>query len=232
VGDRVMGFQGLSGVESHAQYLVFPEAHGIVTIPGGFSYEEAAACIEGAFYASVAMRCLRPGAGQKALVYGATGAIGSAYVQFLKHAGLYVTAVCGGEHRTLVASLGADKVVDYKTEDFTADRERYDYVFDAVGKTSFAQCKRLLAPNGKYSWAEGAVNILLALLTPLLGGKKVVFCPPKDAKGGLLYVREVMEQGGFRPLIDRVYPVSAIREAFTYTASGQKVGNVVLTGIA
>lgn len=231
VGDRVMGFQGITGVGSHAQYVVFHEAKGMVTIPAGLSYEEAAACIEGAFYASVGMRYLRPAAGQKALVYGATGAIGSAYVQFLKHAGLYVTAVCGGEHRALIASLGADKVVDYKTEDFTRDDQRYDYVIDAVGKTSFARCKRLLTQKGKYSFSEGLVNILLALLTPWFGGKKVVFFLPKDGKSGLLYVRQVIEQGGFRPVIDRVYPVEQIREAYAYTASGQKVGSVVINGI-
>ena len=124
---------------------------------------------------------LKPTAGQKALVYGATGAIGSAYVQFLKYYGVYVTAVCGGENSELVRSWGADKIIDYKTEDFTKDNEQYDFVIDAVGKSSFAKCKSLLKKNGIYAPSGGFENIFLVLIKPLLGGKKVLF--PKDNKG-------------------------------------------------
>jgi NADPH:quinone reductase-like Zn-dependent oxidoreductase len=117
---------------------------------------------------------LKPKAGQKAMVYGASGAIGSAYVQFLKYYGLYVTAVCGGENALLVRSLGADKVIDYKTQDFTKDDERYDFIFDAVGRSSFFTCKPLLKKHGLFASSGGFENLFLAIVTPLFGGKKVL----------------------------------------------------------
>ena len=113
-------------------------------MPAGITYDEAAACLEGAFYAAAQINPLNPKPGQKALVYGAPGAIGSAYIQFLKYYGAYITAVCRGENKELVTSLGADKVIDYTTADFTRDSERYDFVFDAVGKSSFLKCKKIL----------------------------------------------------------------------------------------
>ena len=232
VGDRVMGFGGgLFGIESHAQYFLLPEAKAIkviVSMPVKLTYEEAAACLEGAFYA-VSGVTLNPKAGQKALVYGATGAIGSSHVQFLKYYGVYVTAVCRGEHSALVKSLGADKVIDYTKEDFTKDDGQYDFVIDAVGKSSFFKCKRLLKKNGIYTSSGGAENLILVLITPLLGGKKVVFKPPKNIKWGLSFIKELIEKGSFRPVIDRTYPLDKIAEAFTYVASGQKVGNVIIT---
>jgi NADPH:quinone reductase-like Zn-dependent oxidoreductase len=229
VGDKVMGFGGMAGACSHAQYLTFPASKGVIAIPGNLTYDQAAACLEGAFYASVGMKKLKPKPGQKALVYGATGAIGSSIVQFLKYYGVYVTAVCGGENSELVASLGANKIIDYKTEDFTKDPERYDFVFDAVGKTSFSKCKRLLTKKGIFSWSDGLHNILLSMLTPLFGGKKVVFFPPTDIKGGLNFIKEVIEKGSFKPIIDRKYPIEKIVEAYTYVELGQKVGNVIIT---
>ena len=147
----------------------------MVLMPDNLDYEQAAACLEGTFYAASGINQLKPKAGQKALVYGATGAIGSAYVQFLKYYGVYVTAVCGGENVELVRSLGADKVIDYKTQDFTKDNEQYDYVFDAVGKTSFFKCKPLLNKKGIFSSSAGLENLFLALITPLFGGKRVLF---------------------------------------------------------
>ena len=195
-------------------------------MPGNINYEQAAGCLEGAYYAAMGINQLKPVAGQKALVYGATGAIGSAYVQFLKYYGVYVTAVCGGENRELVRSWGADKIIDYKTEDFTKDKEQYDFVIDAVGKSSFAKCKRLLKKNGIYAPSGGAENLFLLLIKPLLGGKKVLF--PKDAKGNLGFIKDLLEKGSFKPVIDRVYPLEKIAEAFTYVASGQKIGNVII----
>ena len=171
-GDKVMGFGGVFGIGSHAQYITFPETKGIVLMPGNITYNQAAACLEGAYYAATGITQLKPSAGQKALVYGATGAIGSSNVQILKYYGVYVTAVCGGENRELVRSLGADKIIDYKTEDFTKDKEQYDFVFDAVGKSSFTKCKPLLTKNGIYTSSGGLENLLWALITPLLGGKK------------------------------------------------------------
>jgi len=229
VGDKVMGFGGVFGCGSHAQYFTLPETKGIIIIPGNLTYEEAAACLEGAFYAASGLNQLNPKAGQKALVNGATGAIGSSYVQFLKYYGVYITAICSGEHVELIRSLGAVKVIDYKTDDFTKDTEQYDYVFDAIGKSSFAKCKRLLKKNGMYIPSNGFENIFLAPITRLLGGKKVVFIPPKNIKGGLTFIKGLVEKGSFRPVIDRKYPIDKIAEAFTYVATGQKIGNVIIT---
>ena len=227
-GDRVMGFNGM-GAETHAEFVVLPAAKGISSMPDHLTYEQAVACLEGAFYAHSDMKFLKPGPGHKALVYGATGAIGSSLLQFLKYHGTYVTAVCGGENRALVASLGADKIIDYKTEDFTKDKERYNFVFDAVGGTSFFQCKKLLVEKGIFSWADGLHNMLLALVTPLFGGKKVIFNIPNDINGGISYIKGIIEKGGYRPIIDRTYPLDQIVEAFKYVLSKQKVGNVIIT---
>lgn len=231
-GDRIMGFGGVFGCGSHAQYFVLSEkkaAEYMVAMPDNLNYEQAAACLEGSYYAAAAITQLKLKAGQKAMVYGATGAIGSAYVQFFKYYGLYVTAVCGKENFDLVRSLGADKVIDYKTEDFTKDNELYDYVFDAVGKKSFFECKSLLNKKGIFSSSNGLENVFLALITPLFAGKKVFFGAPKDIAGNLNFIKGLVEKGKFKPVIDRTYPFEKIAEAYTYVASGQKLGNVVIT---
>jgi NADPH:quinone reductase-like Zn-dependent oxidoreductase len=221
-----MGFGGGLGIGSHAQYLAFSENKRIVSMPGNITYEQAAACLEGTYYAAIGITQLKPATGQKALVYGATGAIGSAHVQFLKYYGVYVTAVCGGENSELVRSWGADKIIDYKTEDFTKDKEQYDFVFDSVGKSTFIKCKRLLKKNGIYAPSGGMVNLLWLFVAPLLGGKKVLFL--KDSKSNLNFIKELIEKGNFKPVIDRIYPIEKIAEAFTYVASGQKIGNVII----
>jgi len=227
VGDRVMGFGGALGTGSHAQYITFAETKRIVLIPENLTYEQAAGCMEGAYYAANGILQLKPVAGQKALVYGATGAIGSAYVQYLKFCNVFVTAVCGGENRELVRSWGADKIIDYKTEDFTKDEERYDFIFDAVGKSSFVKCKPLLKENGIFSSSGGAENLLWVLISPFSGGKKVSF--PKDSKSSMGFIKSMIENGSFKPVIDRIYPLEKIAEAYKYVASGQKIGNVIVT---
>jgi NADPH:quinone reductase-like Zn-dependent oxidoreductase len=230
-GDKIMGFGGVFGCGAHAQFFVLPESKAIkaiILMPGELNYEQAAACLEGAFYAASSVNQLKPQAGQKALVYGASGAIGSSYVQFLKYYGVYVTAVCGGENTSLVKSLGADKVIDYKTTDFTKDDELYDFIFDAVGKTNFYTCKQLLNKNGLYSSSGGLENLFLALITPLIGKRKVVFNSPKDIAGELNFIKGLVEKGKFKPVIDRKYPLARIAEAYTYVASGEKIGNVII----
>jgi NADPH:quinone reductase-like Zn-dependent oxidoreductase len=231
VGDRVWGFDD-HGPGTHAQYLAFAADKAITTIPASLDYAQAAACAEGAHYAINFLRKIPIEAGQRALVNGATGAIGSAAVQLLKHRGVHVTAVCATPQLDLVRSLGADRVIDYLAQDFTREDVRYDFVFDAVGKSSFGACKPILKPRGFYVSSElgpRAENLYLPLLGPLLGGKRVVFPVPVDIKGSLAVIRGLVEQGKFRPVIDRLYPLDQIREAFTYVASGQKIGNVVLT---
>ena len=232
VGDKLMGFGGGFGTGSQAQYRVLPETKATkitVTLPNNLSYDEAAACLEGSFYAASYINHMKIIAGQKALVYGATGAIGSAYVQILKYYGVYVTAVCGGENSALIRSLGADKIIDYKTEDFTKDNERYDYVFDAIGRSSFAKCKRLLNKNGMFIPSNGLENIFLAPITGLLGGKKVAFIAPAYRNATLSFIKDLVEKGNFKPVIDRKYPLDKIAEAYAYVMTGEKIGNVVIT---
>jgi len=229
VGDRVMGFSGGLGSGSHAQFYAFSEAKRIVTMPDNISYEQAAACLEGAYYAAMCIDQLKLQPGQKALVYGATGAIGSSYVQYLKYYGVYTTAVCPGAHKELMHSLGADKVIDYETEDFTKDTERYDFIFDAVGKTSFLKCKRLMKKKGMFFPSNGAENFFLIPITRLLGGKRVMFVSSGNVNAGLDLIRGLLEKGRFQPVIDRVYPLDQIVEAFTYVATGKKIGNVIVT---
>ena len=125
--------------------------------------------------------------------------------------------------------MGADKVIDYTSDDFTKDSGQYDFVFDAVGKSSFAKCKPLLKKNGIYFPSEGFLNLFLALITPVFGGKKVMFPPPKNIKTGLSFIKELIEKGNFRPVIDRKYPIDKIAEAFKYVATGKKIGNVIIT---
>lgn len=230
-GDRVWGFDDNSA-GTHAEYVTFRASAGIAAIPAGLDYERAVACAEGAHYAVNFLRKVPAGAGTRGLVYGATGAIGSAAVQLLKAEGAHVTAVCATPHVELVRSLGADRVIDYLTEDFLAGGARYDFVLDAVGKSRFAACKPILQPRGSYVSAElgpGNENLYLPWLTALGRGQRVKFPFPLDIKGSLARLAGLVERGLFRPVIDRRYRIEEIREAFTYVASGQKIGNVILT---
>jgi NADPH:quinone reductase-like Zn-dependent oxidoreductase len=182
VGDRVFGFNGTS-FGAHAEYLVTREHGMVATMPAGLTWEEAAAGTEGSHYALSSVRAAKVRGGQDVLVYGATGAIGSAAVQLLKGLGAQVTAVCDTANLELVKGLGADRVVDYTAEDFTRDTQRYDVVFDAVGKSSFGHCRRLLRPRGTYLSSDlGPLsqNPLLVLVTPLFRGRKVVFPFPRE----------------------------------------------------
>jgi NADPH:quinone reductase-like Zn-dependent oxidoreductase len=230
IGDRVFGYcEGRFG--AHAEYLTVAEHASVALVPPETSFVEAAPGTEGSHYALAYLRKARIGAGHDVLVYGATGAIGSAAVQILKHLGATVTAVCATEHVELVEGLGADRVVDYKTTDFTADTQRYDLVFDAVGKRSFGECRRLLRPQGIYCSTElgpWCQNPLLALLTPALRGRRVQFPIPRDDQEMIRYLGGLIEMGAFRPLIDRQYPLEDIVGAYRYVETGQKVGNVVI----
>ena len=231
VGDKVWGFND-QGLASHAQYLTILENRAVLKMPENITYEQAAASAEGAHYAYNFINKVQLQAGQKVLVNGATGAIGSAAVQILKYLGVHVVAVCGTKNVALVAALGADRVIDYEKEDFTKLPGQYDFVFDAVGKSTFAQCKPLLLPGGTYISSElgpYAQNVYLPLITKVRGGKKVVFPIPINIKRSLLFMQDLLEKGKFKPLIDRGYPLEKIREAYVYVASGQKTGNVLLT---
>jgi NADPH:quinone reductase-like Zn-dependent oxidoreductase len=231
VGDRVFGFKGLP-FGAHAQYMAIPEDGFLATMPAHLSFEEAAPSTEGSHYALALIRKAKVRSGQDALVYGATGAIGSAAVQLLKQLDAKVTAVCGPEHLELVKGLGADRVIDYTAQDFTRDEQRYEVVLDAVGKSSFLRCRWLLKPGGVYLSSEFgplSQNLVLALITRLGGGKKVMLNLGRDDPGMARYFREVLESGAFRPVIDRRYRLDEIVEAYRYVEMGQKIGNVVVS---
>lgn len=230
-GDRVFGYNDKTW-GGHAEYLCIPESEAVATIPGHLSYVDGAPATEGAHYALNNIRAAKVEARQHVLVYGVTNAIGSAAVQILKHLGVHVTAVCATNYVQLVQSLGAEHVVDYLTEDFTRLTTRFDFIFDAVGKSFFGQCKPLLTPKGIYISTElghNAENIWLALITPFTGGLKVLFPIPTMTKQDLLYLRELLKQGACKPLLDRTYTLEQMVEAYRYVESGQKIGNVVIT---
>jgi NADPH:quinone reductase-like Zn-dependent oxidoreductase len=231
VGDRVWGFKD-HGLPTHAEYAALSMDLPILKMPDNQDYQTMAACAEGAHYARNFINKVDLQAGQKAVVNGGTGGIGSALIQILKHFGLQVTAVCGTPHVDLVKSLGADKVYDYLTEDFTKDSEQYDYVFDAVGKSAFGLCKPLLKPNGIYISSElgpNNENLYLPLTTLFSSGQKVIFPMPLDIKASMDFIQNLVEIGHFKPLIDRVYPLDDIAEAFKYVLTGQKIGNVIIS---
>jgi NADPH:quinone reductase-like Zn-dependent oxidoreductase len=233
VGDRVFGYnEDAFAFGAHAEYLSVPADGAIATMPTNVTFEEAAPGTEGSHYALAFIRKADIRAGQDVLVHGATGAIGSAAVQLLKHHGATVTAVCGAPHLELVKSLGADRVVDHTAQDFTEDEQRYDAVFDAVGKSTFGRCKRLLKPGGVYLSSDlgpGWQNLLLPLVTPLFRGRKVKFPFPEQDQEMVRYLRDLIEAGAFRPVIDRRYPLDEIVDAHRYVETGQKIGNVVIT---
>ncbi len=231
VGDRVFGFSG-DRFGAHAEYLTIPADGSVATIPANLTYEQAAPGTEGAHYALTGIRGAKVQRRQDVLVYGATGAIGSAAVQLLKAIGANVTAVCATEHLELVRGLGADRVIDYTAEDFTKDQQAYDVVHDAVGKTSFFRCRRLLKPHGIYLSSDlGPLsqNPVLVLVTPMFGRRKVVFPLPKRDPEVMRYLEGLLESGAFKPVIDRRYPFDQIVEAYRYVETGRKVGNVVIS---
>ena len=230
VGNRVFGYnEGPFG--AHAEYMVIPEDGLVAAMPANVTYRAAAPGTEGSHYALAHIRRAKVGEGYHVLVYGATGAVGSAAVQLLKCHGALVTAVCGTEHVELVRGLGADRVIDYTSGDFGEDSQVYDVVFDAVGKISFGRCKPLLKQGGIFMSTgpgRGYQNLMLPLITPLSGGKKVLFAYPHFDQAALRHLRDLIEAGAFKPVIDREYPLDQIVEAYRYVETGQKIGNVVI----
>ncbi len=229
-GDRVFGFNDKS-FGGHGEYLTIAENDAIAHIPANLPFDEAAPITEGAHYALCSIKASKIKSGQQAMVYGATGAIGSAAVQLLKYFNVHVTAVCNTKNVALIASLGADVVIDYQTRDFTMTNKRFDFIFDAVGKSSFGQCKPLLTEKGVYISTElgkNGENVFLALTTPFMGGKRVLFPLPSMNKEIICLLKDLVEKGIYKPVIDRKYTLEQITEAYKYVESGQKTGNVVL----
>lgn len=230
-GDRVFGFDDM-GLLSHGQFLIVNSNKAISHIPEGLSYEEAASSLETVHYAVNFINKIKTHSGQKVLINGATGGIGSVLVQLSKYYELNVTATCRTEHMDLVKRLGAGKVIDYTKEDFLNTNDKFDFVFDAVGKSTFGKCKAILKEGGIYISSElgpNAENPFLALITKFTGSKKVKFPIPFDTKASIKFILDLIAKGKFKPVIDRRYTLEEVQEAFRYVASGQKVGNVILS---
>ena len=229
-GEKVFGYND-TRFGAHAEYMVMPENGAITAMPENLTFGEAAPITEGGHYALCDIRAAKIKPGHNILINGATGSIGSAAVQLAKYFGANVTAVCSEKNVELVKSLGADVVIDYTKEDFTNTDQRFDFVFDAVGKSSFGKCRPILKKNGIYISTElgkNSENIFFALTTPFFCSKRVLFPIPSISKEDVVFLKELAESGHYKPVIDRHYKLEQIVEAYKYVESGQKTGNVVI----
>ena len=229
VGDKVFGFNDI-GLASQAEYLA-TTVEEVFPIPEKLDFKHAAASLEGAHYAYTFIHKVHIQAGQKILINGATGAIGSALLQFVRQYDVKITATSTTKNLKLIRSLGADTVYDYTKEDFTTDKDTYDFIFDAVGKSTFGKWKAVLKEKGVYISSElgpYSQNIFYPLLTSI-SGKKVIFPIPYNRQKTIRYITALLAQGKFKPVIDREYALEDISKAYEYVLTGQKTGNVVIT---
>ncbi|KQU08173.1 hypothetical protein ASG65_13440 [Bacillus sp. Leaf13] len=228
-GDLVFGFTGAS-FGSNAEYICLPEER-VVVKPDNMTYEEAASVPFGALSSLFFLRDKgNIQSGQKVLIYGASGSLGTFAIQLAKHFGSEVTGVCSTTNLELVKSLGADKVIDYTNEDFTKYGKTYDIIFDTVGKTSFSRCKSSLKQKGFYLAAvAGLPQFVQMLWTSMIGSKKVIGGITPGRTEDLIFLKELIEAGKIKSVIDRHYPLEQIAEAHTYVEKGHKKGNVVIT---
>ncbi len=230
VGDRVFGVSSKTA-GAHAEFIALPQSAPLAHMPEGITYQEAAAVPDGVVLAMAYLRRVDL-EGRKVLIYGASGSIGSAAVQLATYFDADVTAVCDTRNVDLVTSLGPNRVIDYTKEDFTKNGETYDFILDAVGKLWFKRCKGSLKPNGIYGSTDLGPyyqNPFLALWTKWIGDQKVLFPIPRYTKKDVVFVKELLEAGKYRAVIDRRYPLDEVIEANRYVETGQKTGNVVLT---
>ncbi len=229
VGDEVFGVKGAG---AHAEFVAVRESAPIAHKPAGMTFEEAAAVCDGAMLALPCLRRAGVRQGTRLVVYGASGSVGTAAVQLARNIGADVTAVCNTKNVELVASLGADRVIDYTKEDFTRSGETYDAIFDAVGKHSFRRCRRSLEPSGIYVSTDLGFMWhlpLLALLTRWIGSRKAALGIAKYTKEDVIFLKGLIEADEYRAVIDRRYQLEDVIEATKYVETGQKTGNVVLT---
>jgi NADPH:quinone reductase-like Zn-dependent oxidoreductase len=230
VGDHVFGSTNSFKSGTHAEFICMKESAPLAHKPAGITFEEAAAVTDGVVLALMCLEAAHIRKGQKILVYGASGSIGTAGVQLAKYFETDVIAVCNTKNLEVVKSLGADRVIDYTQEDFTQNGETYDIIFDAVGKHSFRRCKASLKPGGAYVATDGFRNLFLAVWTSRIGDKKALFpIPPHYTKKNVLFLKGLIETGKYRAVIDRRYPLEDVVEATRYVETQQKTGNVVLT---
>ncbi len=229
-GDPVFGYRG-PRMGAYADYLCMPEDGVVALRPANMTSEEAAAVPYGAIMALNVLRKANLRPGQKILVNGASGGIGPAIVQLAgSHFGARITAVCSTPRLEYVRSLGAEKVIDYTREDFIDSGETYDLIIDILGKTSFARCKRVLEPNGRCLFVSFKMKQVLQMLwTSMSGGRKVICIVSTERAEDLAFVRELVEAGKIKTIIDRCYPLEQAADAHRYVAQGQKKGSVVIT---
>jgi len=230
IGDEVFGLRTFK-FGTQAEYVCIDENTSIALKPVNFSMKEAGAVTEGLFLSYNYLKRIDFKKDPKILINGTSGSIGSAGLQLAKYLGAEVTAVCNTKNVELMKSLGADFVIDYEKEDFTQCGKVFDNILDAVGKSSFFKCKKILKPGGVYFSTElGTLsqNVYLALWTPFFSNKKVKFPIPKDTQEELLFFKRIIEEGKYKAVIDRVYPMEGIVEANRYVDSGEKTGNVVI----
>lgn len=228
IGDRVFGFNDL-GAESQAGYLT-SGIKNIFSIPENINYKQAAASLEGAHYAYSFIHKVNIKSGQSILINGATGGIGSALLQFVRQYDVKITATCNTKNISLIQSLGADKIFDYTKEDFRDSNDKYDFVFDAVGKSTFGECKSLLKEKGVYISSElgpYSQNIFFPLLTSM-SSKKVIFPIPYGTQKTIPYISNHLETQKYKPVIDREYSLEDISKAYEYVIKGQKTGSVLI----
>ena len=229
VGDRVFGSTNAFKTGTHAEFVCLKESAPLAQMPAGMTFEQAAPVADGAILALMCLEAVHLRKAQRILVYGASVSIGTAAVQLAKYFDADVTAACNTKNVELMRSLGADAVIDYMQEDFTKNGQTYDVIFDAVGKHSYGRCRRSLSRGGVYVATDGFKNLLLALWTSHLGDKKVLFpIPPHYSKKNVVFLKELVEAGNFRAVVDRCYPLDDVVEATRYVETQQKTGNVVL----
>lgn len=229
VNDRVFGFND-SGLESQAEYITVNESD-IWSIPENISFVDAAASLEGAHYAYSFIKKTGIQAKQKVLINGATGAIGSALLQFVRQYDVEITATCKPEMNEIILALGADKTIDYNNVDFTDSKEKYDFVFDSVGKTTFGKSKKVLTKKGVYISSElgpNGQNVLFSLSTSKSNGNRVIFPIPFQTSESIPYIIDLLKKEKFNPLIDRKYSIESIADTYTYAISGEKNGNLIV----
>lgn len=230
-GDEVFGVRAYlsEGFGAQAEYLAVKATSAIARKPPNVSFEQAAAACDGALSALPFLRKAGVGPGSTVLVYGASGAIGSAAVQLARHLGAEITAFAGARNLELVRSLGAAEVFDYRQRDPASTGRRYDLIFDAVGKLSHLRVRRLLSEHGAFAPAGGLLNFVMVPLTARSHGRRVIFAPPAFSRPNVEFLADLMASCAYRPVIDRIYPLHQIVEANRYVETERKTGNVVLS---
>jgi NADPH:quinone reductase-like Zn-dependent oxidoreductase len=228
-GDAVFGYRGQS-MGANAEYLCVAENSLVASKPANMTYDEAAVTPYGALTALNLLRSVNIQPGQKVLINGASGGIGSAALQLAKYYGAEVTAVCGTPTMEFVKSLGADRVIDYTREDFTKNGQIYDVIFDIMNKSSFAKCKNSLNEDGRYLLASFKMKQVFQMLwTSMFGTKKVICALSGEKIEDLLFIKELVEKGRIKSIIDKRFPLEKTADAHRYVESGDKKGKVVIT---